>query len=43
MTLLEQTRGYAADEIAELIANEVVAFQLGLPRDDIAVVVIVAS
>ncbi|MEV7802287.1 SpoIIE family protein phosphatase [Microbispora sp. NPDC088329] len=38
--LLSASRGMEADGIADAVVNEVVAFQSGLPRDDIAVVVL---
>ena len=38
--LLDRHRGAGADEVARAVVDEVVAFQEGLPRDDIALVVV---
>ena len=43
MQLLSRLAGEAAPDIAEKIVEDVVAFQNGLPRDDIAVVVLRAA
>lgn len=37
--LLDRHRGAGADEVARAVVDEVVAFQEGVPRDDIALVV----